>query len=409
MAEQTKYLIIGGGPASAWATRSIRNVDGTGRIMLVTREPHPPYDRPPLSKQLLLDDAFTPQDAYSWPEDFAASSGVDLVTGTAARTLRRTDHCVVLEDGRTIQYEKLLLATGSSPRKLNTPGFDRKNIFTLRTLEDALALRTALSGARKVVLVGCGTIGMEVAAVCLQKGLDVTLLDIADRPWARMASPATGHALRKYFEDRGARFLLRTSARVFEGEEAVTAVHTEQGERIPADVVVVGIGVFLNTELARNAGLPLSENGAVHVNSLLRTLDPRIWAAGDIAYFEDLALNKRWNAEHHLNAKWQGAAAGATMAGTDTVYDRVPYFFSDLLDLHMILRGDPEGGTSARVFGDQEAMEFVELYADTSGRIRMGLAMSHSEERLDALSDRLEELFRAAPDVSKVTRDVLGF
>ncbi|MGC8666921.1 MAG: NAD(P)/FAD-dependent oxidoreductase [Chthonomonadales bacterium] len=409
MLEHTKYLIIGGGPAAAWAARSIRRGDQSGRLMLVTREPHPPYDRPPLSKQFLLDKDFAPEDLYSWPDDFVATAGIELVTGTAARTLRRTDHSVVLADGRTVQYEKLLLATGATPRKLNAPGFDRRNIFTLRTLDDAQALRSALHNARHVVLVGSGTIGIEVAAVCLQMDREVTLIDIADRPWASLAGPDTGRALQRYLEQRGARFILRTSVRAFEGEEAVSAVHTEQGERIPADVVVVGIGVSLNTELARNAGLPLSENGAVHVNSLLQTLDPRIWAAGDIAFFEDLALNRRWNAEHHLNAKWQGTAAGATMAGTDTVYDRVPYFFSDFLDLHMILRGDPEGGKSALVIGDRDAMEFVELYADNCGLIRMGLAISRHEDRLDALSDRLEALFRASPDVSKVTAETLGF
>lgn len=408
MLEETKYLIIGGGPAAAWAARSIRNVDRDGRLLLVTREAHPPYDRPPLSKQFLLNKDFAPEDAYSWPEGFAASAGIEVLLGTAARTLRRTDHSVVLADGRTVKFEKLLLATGASPRKLNAPGADRKNILTLRTLEDAQLLRSALDGARRVVLVGCGTIGMEVAAVCLQKDRDVTLIDIADRPWVRLASPATGRALQRYFEQRGARFIFGTSVQAFEGGEAVSAVYTGRGERIPADLVVVGIGISLNTELARNAGLPLSENGAVHVNTLLQTLDPRIWAAGDIAYFEDLALNRRWNAEHHLNAKWQGMAAGATMAGTDTVYDRVPYFFSDLLDLHMILRGDPEGARSAFLFGDRDAMEFVELYADNTGLIRMGLAISRDEERLNSISDRLEELFRAAVNASKVTAENLG-
>jgi 3-phenylpropionate/trans-cinnamate dioxygenase ferredoxin reductase subunit len=160
-------------------------------------------------------------------------------------------------------------------------------------------------------------------------------------------------------------------------------------------MVVAGVGVTLNLELAQAAGLEVDPKDGVIVDEFLQTSHPDIFAAGDIACFPDLVLGRRWHVEHHLNAKWQGQTAGKVMAGQREPYRRVPYFFSDELDLHMILRGDPQSGKNAMMTGDVEGAEFVELYSDDSGRLTMGIAVSRDEKKLDDLSDTLERLILA--------------
>jgi NADPH-dependent 2,4-dienoyl-CoA reductase/sulfur reductase-like enzyme len=172
-------------------------------------------------------------------------------------------------------------------------------------------------------------------------------------------------------------------------------VTTASGKTFPADVILIGVGAVLNTTLAREAGLEMGAGGAIKVNAFLQTSDPNIWAAGDIAHFEDIAIGKAWHAEHHLSAKWQGQAVGKIMAGGTEPYDRVPYFFSDFFDIHFILRGDPNGGTNTVIAGDVAGAEFIELYYDDAGTLTTGIAVCHEEPKLDAISDVLENLLRA--------------
>src|SRR6185503_4275414 len=185
---------------------------------------------------------------------------------------------------------------------------------------------------------------------------------------------------------------------------------TKGGASFDADFVVVAVGASLRTDLAKSAGLELGTRDGVLVDEYLQTSDPNIWAAGDIACFQDVALGRRWHAEHHLNAKWQGRAVGAVMAGDRKPYDQVPYFFSDFLDLHMVLRGDPAGSTDAEsiVLGDLAGGEFVELYPGVGDRLRMGLAISHEEKTTDAISDKLEELIRAKANVGEMNAATFG-
>ncbi len=408
MEESTRYLLIGGGPASVAAAQNIRERDPQGRIVLVGGEAHYPYDKPPLSKQYLLKDDYTADDASSKFDNFYPDNGIDLRRGVAATGIDRARRVVTLASGDTIRYEKLLLATGARPRRLEVPGSDLAGIFYLRTVDDAEAIRDAIQNSRRAVMVGAGFIGMEVAAACAQRGLEVTVVEVLDHPWARYASPETGHFLRQYYEARGVWFLLSDGAEAFRGDGRLSAVQAMDERQVAADFAVVGIGVALNTRLARDAGLEVHPREGVAVDAFLRTSDPNIWAAGDIAFFEDRALETRWHAEHHLNAKWQGAAAGAAMAGEQVSYDRVAYFWADVFDIHMILRGDPQAGRNTTVLGDRNGAEFVELYHDETGRLRMGMAFSHDEPRLDPISDKLEELIRARANVRDITPATFG-
>lgn len=406
--ESTKYLLIGGGPASVWAAQSIRQHDAEGRLILVGAESHPPYDKPPLSKQYLIKDGYAPDDAYSKFDNFYPDNKIELRTGVRATKLDPLARAVTLDTGETIQYEKLLLATGSRPRRLDLPGGALKGIHYLRTIEDAEAIRAAAASGKRAALVGAGFIGMEVAAACAEKGLAVTVIEALEHPWARYASPGTGKFLQSYFAGRGVEFLVGESVTGFSGDGALSAVQTHSGAIVAADFAVVGIGVDLNLDLAKGAGLKVDDKEGILVDPLLQTSDPHIWAAGDIACFEDRVLERRWHAEHHLNAKWQGRTVGATMAGEPKPYEEVAYFWSDMFDLHMILRGDPQADKATTVLGDREAAEFVELYPDASGRLRMGIAFSRDEPKLDPISDKLEALIRAKTPVAEIEAAAFG-
>jgi 3-phenylpropionate/trans-cinnamate dioxygenase ferredoxin reductase component len=251
-------------------------------------------------------------------------------------------------------------------------------------------------------MVGGGYLGMEVAASCASCGLNTALVDPNPHPWSKFASAETGNFLKRYFETKGVRMANGDEVAEIVGNRKVEGVKTKAGDELEADFVVVGIGVKLNLDLPKQAGLEVDEKDGVLVDEHLRSSDPNIYIAGDIACFNDVALGKRWHAEHYLNASWQGQHAGKVMAGQDAPFDKVAYFFSDMFDLHMILRGDPQG-KSQKVLGKVIDGEFVELYGDDEGTLRMGLAFSKDEKKLDPYSDKLEELIRAKAKIADIS------
>jgi 3-phenylpropionate/trans-cinnamate dioxygenase ferredoxin reductase subunit len=252
------------------------------------------------------------------------------------------------------------------------------------------------------VLVGVGYIGTEVADRCIAGDVAVTIIEPSEYPWAKFASPVTGGHLRRYFERRGATFRFGDEVAAILGEGQVTGVRTKKGVEFPADFVVIGVGVELNLDLAKEAGLEIDEKHGVVVDETLRTADPNVWVAGDIAAFPDSTIGKRWHAEHYLNGKWQGRQVGRNMAGAGEPYRKVPYFFSDMVETHMVLRGDPQGGKSAKVIGDATSGEYTELYAREDGTLAMGLAFSADEKKLDPIADKLEEWVLARRPVSEI-------
>ncbi|CAN5695116.1 FAD-dependent oxidoreductase [soil metagenome] len=392
---QVEYLLIGGGVASAQAAAAIRSIDGDGAIFLAAGEQHLPYDRPPLSKSLMKGET-TPEDAESKDPSFYSTQNVFVNRGGKIVKLDPRNRWAELEDGTIIQFQKVLLATGSRPKTLDIPGAE--NVHLLRTVDQSLAIRTEMENAKAAIFIGAGYIGTEVGSVALLKGLEVTFLDRGDQVWQKLASETTSKFMRKEYEKKGAKFEFGVEIDHFEKG----AVVLKDGRRFEADLIVMGVGVEQNLELAKQAGLELDEKHGVVADAYLQTSYPHVYVAGDIAAFEDVNLGKRWHVEHYLNAKWQGQTVGKTMAGEITKYDRVPYFFSDFLDLHMVLRGDPEGGKSARVIGDVDAGEFTELYAREDGALAMGIAFSHEESKTDALADKLEELFRGKARVDEI-------
>lgn len=403
----TKYLLIGGGVASVSAAQTLREHDPDGSILIVCGENHPPYDRPPVSKAGLAKDTFADDDAYSKFDHFYPENKIDLLVGVRATRLDPAGRKVELESGDLVTYEKALLATGSKAHEGELPGGELPGVYFLRSLDDARHLREVFPKHPDVVVVGAGYLGIEVAAACVGRGLKTTVVSAGAHPWHLFASETLGSFIKSRFEREGVQFVLGHPVIGVAGTAHAEAVVTDAGTT-SAQCVVICTGADLNTALARDAGLTTADDGGVVVDATLRTSDPHVWAAGDVAHFDDVALGKQWHAEHHLHARWQGRAAGANMAGADTPYDQIPYFFSDFLDLHMILRGDPEVLGESMFYGSVKDGEFVELYFEGDGTIRKGIAISHDEPKLDPISETLEKMVRERMNVREVRATDFG-
>jgi 3-phenylpropionate/trans-cinnamate dioxygenase ferredoxin reductase subunit len=349
------YLIIGGGLAGGRAAENIRKVDGSGSIALVTEEPHPPYERPPLSKGYLLGQQGLDK-VYLKDEAFYAQNKIELLRGVRATQLNAAGRAVTLSDGRVLNYDKLLLATGGRARRLPIPGANLPGVFTLRTIADADALRAAAQPGAKALVVGGSFIGAEVAASLCRMGLQVTLAFMEQRLLERVAPPPLGAQLHELYAQRGVSILPQRRPQHIAGDDKARAVTLDNGVTLEVDLVVLGVGIQLETELAHQAGLDLAPDGSVLVDQYLRTSDPNIYAAGDIVAWPDPGSNLRLRVEHWDVARGQGIRAGRNMAGEAKPYTTLPYFFSDLFELSLeawgnlrmwdqfVLRGTLEGG-----------------------------------------------------------------
>lgn len=393
------YLLIGGGRTSANAAQAIRESDPSGSIMIVTGERRKPYDRPPLSKNFLEGKPANPDDVESKADDFYDKFQVQLIQGVIADSVDAELKLVTLSDRRRFEYGKLLLATGASPVHIDIPGNDRDNVYYLRSVDDAMKIRDAAKGAKKAVLIGAGFIGTEVAASLSGLGVHCSVVGRASGLWDKFLSEDSAAWLKSYFVGKGVDVYDETQV-VEIGDDGVKLAG---GEVLEADIVIIGVGVRLNLGLAKDAGLTLDGHHGVSVDATLRTSDPSIWAAGDVASYEDVNFGKRWHLEHYMNATWQGTHVGKSMTGSQDPFKQIPYFFSDLFDLHFVLRGDPQGGESAKVIGDRASGEFTELYTYDSGQLAMGLVFTRDDKKQDQIGDKLEQLLLEKRNIADIT------
>ena len=352
-------IIIGAGQAAAQAVQSLRAEGFTGPIKLIGDEPYAPYQRPPLSKKYLAGEI-----GYDRVElkgqDFYSDSGVETLWQTRVTEIDRRPKRILTGDGRAFEYGKLLIATGSRVREINVPGFDLEGVHYLRNIADVEAIQAHFKPGAKMVVVGGGYIGLEVAAVAAKRGIDVTVLETADRVMARVVDPIVSHFYERVHRAEGVKIETGVTVSGFEGTDKVKAVTSGEGKSFPCDFVVVGIGIIPNTELAVEAGLTV-ENGIV-VDELCRTSDPDICAAGDCTSHPNAVYGRRLRLESVHNAIEQGKTAAATLAGKEKPYNQVPWFWSDQYDLKLqivglsagytqaVVRGDPEGSRSFAVF-----------------------------------------------------------
>jgi 3-phenylpropionate/trans-cinnamate dioxygenase ferredoxin reductase component len=390
-----RYLLIGGGLASATAAEQIRKRDADGSITLVGAEPHLPYHRPPLSKEYLRGDAQV-EETFIQPESFYAENGITLRRGVRVTALDTAARAATLDSGEQIPFEKALIATGAEPRRLRVPGVDLPGVHLLRTLDDSTAIRAEIErGARRALIVGGGYIGVEVAGDCLLKGLQVTLVEPLSQLWGRFAGPEVAGFLAETFRERGAELLFGEEVVGFTGDGRVRAGKTKSGRELACDFAVVGIGVTPRVELAKAAGLAVDERQGIRVNEYLESSAPHVWAAGDATCFHDPVYGRDWHVEHWNNGFWHGEIAGANMAGERIPYDHVPNFFSDVLDLHMELFGDSVDWKRTLLTGDRAAKTFAELYLDANDAIQMVIAFNPAEDQFETL----EQIARRRPSV----------
>jgi NAD(P)H-nitrite reductase large subunit len=326
------YVIIGGGLAGQRAADGIRKVDPDGSIALVMDEPQLPYERPALSKGYLAGKEGLDHVIIKG-EDYYVENQIEVLQGARAAKLDPTARQVTLDDGRALGYKTLLLATGGRAWRLPIPGADLNGVFTLRTIENAQSIQNAAEAGKQAVVVGGSFIGSEVASSLAQLGLSVTMVFPESRLLARVVPDELSAFLHAKYAANNVRMLTGTEPECIEGSGKAERVALTRGDALDANLVVMGVGIRLNTELAREAGLEIGAQGAVVVDQYLRTSAPGIYAAGDIANWPDPTFGKRLRVEHWDVARRHGIRAGRNMAGEEKPYTALPYFFSDLFDL----------------------------------------------------------------------------
>ena len=380
-----EIVIVGGGLTAARVAQSYRESGGTDRVTLLASEPHPPYHRPPLTKRLLRGEAEPPDTLVATPDDFR-DLDVELRLGTPAASLDLAARTVTLGSGRDVAYERLVIATGAAPRRLPVPGSDLEGVRTLRTLDDSLAIREAAGSARRVVVVGTGFIGLEVTASLRARGVEVTIVDAATAPFQALGAPDFSAFLAELYREHGVEMLLGDGIEGFSGNGKVEIVRTASGRDIEADLVVVGVGVAPSTAWLEDSGLEL-DNGVV-VDSRLHASAEDVFAAGDVANFEDPIFRRRRRIEHWSNADYQGRLLGKVLAGEHVSYDRVSAFFTELFGTVYRFFGDSEGADRQELEGSFADGRAVVRYFD-GGRLRAALATGLSDEEQEELEDQI--------------------
>jgi NADPH-dependent 2,4-dienoyl-CoA reductase/sulfur reductase-like enzyme len=387
----TTFVIVGGGLAGAKAAESLRAEGFDGDVVLFGSEPERPYERPALSKGYLLGKD-TRDSVFVHPADWYAQNNVDLRTGVTVAMIDPAAHLVTFEGG-TIAYDKLLLATGSSARRIDIPGAGLGNVFYLRTLPESEALRAAFTSEARVVIVGAGWIGLEAAAAARTAGASVTIVAPQASALYRQLGPELGAKFTELHRSHGVEFRFGESAAEFlaagPGSGQVGSVVTTSGAELPADVVVAAIGIVPNDGLAKSAGLEV--NNGVVTDAALRTSAPDIFAAGDVASSYHPLLGRHLRMDHWSNALNGGKAVAISMLGRPLEYDRVPYFFSDQYDLGMECAGLPSPGAYDQVVyrGDSGTLEFIAFWLK-EGRLIAGMNVNVWD-----VNDDLQALVRA--------------
>lgn len=390
MTDLGKVVIIGGGQAGARAAQAMRGGGYNGRIMLVAQEPHPPYQRPPLSKAALTgDDAFERVRIHA--EDYYSKAAIELISGNPATAIDRQQRTVHLADGQALVYDRLLIATGSRVRRIAVPGAEKRGVLYLRTYDDAQALRRRLVAGARLVVIGGGFIGLEVASSARALGCAVTVLESAGQLMGRALPRELGDWFIRLHRAHGVAVRLGVSVERIDGGDAVEAVVLAGGERIAADLVLAGIGIVPNVELAAGAGLDV-DNGIV-VDAECRTSDARIYAAGDVASQPHPALAGRIRLESYQNAQDQGTAAGRNLIGIASPHVDRLWVWTDQHGVNLQLLGIGRAGDELVYRGDPASQAFIALYL----RQRRIVAVSAVNSGRDIRP--LERLMAAAIDV----------
>lgn len=353
------FVIVGASLAGAKAAETLRSEGFDGRVVLIGEEPVRPYERPPLSKDYLRGEKGF-DDAAVHPADFYDAQAIELYQSTRATSLDVGAHQVVLSSGERVGYDRLLLATGAAPRRLSVPGAELDGVCYLWSIADSDGLRRALEARPQVVVIGAGWIGAEVAASARQLGAEVAMVELAAVPLERVLGLEVGAIYRDLHAEHGVDLHFGVGVEAIVGSGGVEGVRLSDGTTLPAQVVVVGVGVGPRVELAQAAGLDV-DNGVV-VDEHLRTSVADVYAAGDVANAFHPRYGTSIRLEHWSAAFNQGPVAARNMVGIPTVYDRTPYFFSDQYDLGMEYRGWAPAFDRVVFRGDPASRQFIAFW-----------------------------------------------
>jgi 3-phenylpropionate/trans-cinnamate dioxygenase ferredoxin reductase subunit len=365
------FVIAGAGLAGAKAAETLREEGFDGRLILIGDEPERPYERPPLSKEYLRRE--TEEKPFVHDEGYYDEHDIELWTSTHVSSIDPDSSELVLENGRRQGFDRLLVATGAEPRRLDVPGADLEGVHELRTVADSEWIGERIESGGRLVVVGSGWIGAEVAASARQKGCEVTMIEMASLPLERVLGPEVGTVYRDIHRDHNVEFMPETTVERFEGSDTVERVITRDGAEIETPFVVIGVGVVPRTELLESAGAKV-DNGIL-VDEALRTSLPGIHAAGDIANARHPLYDRHLRVEHWANALNQGPAAARAMLGHEVSYDEIPYFFSDQYETGMEYGGYATEWDEVAFRGDVGAREFIAFWLK-DGRVLAGLNMN---------------------------------
>lgn len=390
--QKVKYIILGGGMVAGYAAKELVG-EGlkSGELAIISADTALPYERPPLSKGFL-----SGKDEESGilinSADWYREHGIDVRLNTLIEHIDPAKKRVYSSSGEEFECEKLLLATGARARKLDVPGNDLSGVFYLRSLKDSAAIRSKSASAKEAVIIGGGFIGMEVASVLAQKNIRTTLVIREDRVWSRVFTPVMSAFFEQYYVSRGVRIVKGAQVASLEGKSAVQALRTGDGEKIPCDVTVIGVGASPVTEIAEKAGITVDDG--VVVNEYLEASSAGIYAAGDIANYPDTIFGKRRRVEHWDNAVSQGQHVARILLGEKESFVHVPYFFSDVFDLSYELWGDTAGATETVVRGDANTSSFSVWW------------LKHDQVTAAFVMNRPDEERQSAPEWIKAHQEV---
>jgi len=398
-----KYFLVGGGVASSAAAAAIRERDREGELLLVTQESTRPYHRPPLSKEALRG-RHPRSEFFTQPPGWYGDNGVELRTGRRAAHLDTSRHAVILDDGKEVTYDRLLIATGASPRHLTIPGHDLPSLHYLRTFEDLERLHHAIDLAKaegrpqtrdsarrgRVAVIGAGLLGVELAASLRQMGLEVELLMKGEYPWSRFAGESTGKWARRYLEQRAIGVHANGAPLRLEGDGRVQRVVLSDQRVLPCDFAIAAVGAVANRELLR--GTPIAAEKSILTDAYCRTNVEGIYAAGDCAALFDPLYGKHRLLDHFDSAKGVGALAGRNMAGADEAYADVSHFWSELFDVTLNVWGESRHVHHRFVRGNtnSESPDFIEFGLSADDRISQVVAVNHPGDH-----DTLRRLVKA--------------
>lgn len=393
------YVIVGGGLAAVSAVDGIRDVDSEGSIAIFAEEPDPPYHRPPLSKEFLQAEG-APRDLLHvkparWFDDQADE--LTLFTDAAVKRLDARAMTIHTAAGDAFRGRRILIATGGRAKRLEVPGSDLPGVSTLRTAADSEQLREIARGASRVVLVGAGFIGMELASSLSKFDVDAVVLEVEPRVWARVFPETIASFLRRYFEERGVGFMMGSGVAAFEGEGRLARVVLDSGEEIPTDFAIMGVGMSPNDELGAEAGLAVQDG--IVVDGFAETTAPHIYAAGDVARFPDPMGGGLSRLEHWDHARAHGRHAGRNMAGAREAFDHLSYFFTHVFDLSINVFGETAEVDRTIVSGELGSGRSI-VYCVTDNRLTGTILINASGAMEDCRA-----LVRARPTVEDLLKE----